>query len=110
MYLNRRVFVMKCPDYTAHFVFVHKTPFPMVKLFTIDAQRTKRAFEQFAGNAGPDQQDDQSLRCSITDSMDIVVYVGELRISRSDCRMRTLIWTFAVRIWQKGLFHTLHVN
>ena len=44
---------------------------------------------QFAGNTDPDQpvhlQADQDFHCLFTDSMDIVVYVEDQRMSRSDC-------------------------
>ena len=44
-----------------------------------DAQHTKRALMQFTDNAGPD------LGCSLTESMDTVVFVDEQRMPRSDC-------------------------
>ena len=52
----------------------------------------------------------QGLLCPITVSMDIVAYVDENRLSRSDCTDPMIIWTFAVRIWHKGLSPTLHIK
>ena len=44
---------------------------------------------QFADSAGPDPcafvQTDQGLYCPLTESLNIVVYVDEQRMSRSDC-------------------------
>ena len=48
----------------------------------IDAQRTKKAFMQFADSAGTA---DLGLRCSLTELIDTVVYVDKQRRSRSDC-------------------------
>ena len=49
-----------------------------------DAQRTKKAHIQYAGSADLDQAA-QFLRFPLTESMAIVVYVDEQKMTRSDC-------------------------
>ena len=61
-----------------------------MKKYLYVAQCTKRALMQFADNAGSDQpahlaQADLGLCCLFTESLDTVVYVDKLRISRSGC-------------------------
>ena len=61
-------------------------------LIPIDAQCMKRALINFVDNAGPDQPAHMRRECP-----------GQ------SARRCTLIRTFAVGIWHKGIFPTLHI-
>ena len=53
-------------------------------------------------------QTDQDLCCLLTESVDTVVYVDR-ECPDQTAWVYTLIWTFAVRIWHKGLFLTFFI-
>ena len=70
----------------------------------------KRALLQLSDNADPDELAHQRQQIGAFESVNTVVYVDEQKMPRSDCRMRKLIWTHAVRKLHEGHFRVLRIN
>ena len=52
---------------------------------------------------------DQGLRCLLTESMAIIVYIDEQRMSRLDCSDAHIHLDHRCSHWHKGLFHMLRI-